>query len=134
MANWIFETYGVQIVQAVLCAIGGGLGYAVWKLYNRYIDTAEKRSVAYTAAAFVEQVWTDIHGPEKLAKALEAAEALLKKKGIAFDKAEMEILIEAAVGAYINSFRKPLNDEASADATRRIESDDSDLAENCLPD
>lgn len=107
MFNGIFETYGVQLMQAVLCAIGGGLGYMAWKLYNRYIDTAEKRSVAYTAAAFVEQVWKDIHGPEKLAKALETAQVLLKKKGIAFDKAEMEILIEAAVGQFNDAFSSP---------------------------
>lgn len=120
MFNWIFETYGVQIVQAVLCAIGGGLGYAVWKLYNRYIDTAEKRSVAHTAAAFVEQVWKDIHGPEKLDKALEAAQVLLKKKGIAFDAAEMMILIEAAVGEYINNFRNPRLRPDTADSVRDV--------------
>lgn len=106
MFNWIFETYGVQLMQAVLCAIGGGLGYMAWKLYNRYIDTAEKRSVAYTAAAFVEQVWRDIHGPDKLSKALEVAQVLLKKKGIVFDSTEMKILIEAAVGQFNDVFNR----------------------------
>lgn len=132
MFNWIFETYGVQIMLAVLCAIAGGLGYVARQLYVRYINTAEKRSVARTAAAFVEQAWKDIHGSEKLVKALETAQMLLKKKGIGFDAAEMKILIEAAVGEYINNFRKPLLNEASADATRRIERDDCDPVENCL--
>lgn len=62
MFNWIFETYGVQIMLAVLCAIAGGLGYVARQLHVRYINTAEKRSVARTAAAFVEQAWKDIHG------------------------------------------------------------------------
>lgn len=120
MFNWIFEPYGVQIMLAVLCAIAGGLGYAARKLYDRYIDTAEKRSVARTAAAFVEQVWTDIHGPEKLTKALETAQVLLKKKGIVFDAAEMKILIEAAVGEYINNFRNPRLRPDTADAVRDV--------------
>lgn len=120
MFNWIFETYGVQIMLAVLCAIAGGLGYVARQLHVRYINTAEKRSVARTAAAFVEQVWKDIHGPEKLDKALEAAQVLLKKKGIAFDAAEMKILIEAAVGEYINNFRNPRLRPDTADAVRDV--------------
>jgi hypothetical protein len=56
----------------------------------------------------VEQVWKDIHGEEKLQRALEAAEILLRKKGIPFDADEMMILIEAAVAEFNGVFHKEL--------------------------
>ncbi|MCI7809715.1 phage holin family protein, partial [bacterium] len=73
------------------------------------------------AAQFVEQVWYTLHGPEKLAKALETAEVLLKKKGIDFDSDEMKILIEAAVSEFNEAFKKPILEKATADAVRRVD-------------
>jgi len=69
----------------------------------------------------VEQTWKTLHGPEKMKEALKTAEALLKKKGIDFDAEEMEVLIEAAVAEFNDVFRKPINDEGTADAVRRID-------------
>ena len=73
------------------------------------------------AVQFVEQVWTTLHGADKLAKALETAATLLKKKGIDFDAEEMQVLIEAAVAEFNEAFKKPLLADSSADAVRRIE-------------
>lgn len=100
MVHYFMSTYAMEILTALLCAGLGCLGYGAKRLYARFVDDETKQAVARVAVAFVEQVWTAIHGPEKLKKALETAEALLKKKGVAFDAAEMEILIEAAVGEF----------------------------------
>lgn len=65
-----------------------------------------------------------IHGADKLSKALEVAEALLKKKGIDFDAEEMQILIEAAVAEFNKTFKStPLTEESTADAARRVVSE-----------
>lgn len=106
MLNYFITNYGTQIIGIILCAIFGCLGYAVKKLCARYINDDTKATVARTAAKFVEQVFTDIHGKYKLHKALETAEALLKKKGIPFDADEMEVLIEAAVAEFNEAFKK----------------------------
>lgn len=117
MLNYFITNYGSLIVGIILCAIFGCLGHAVKKLATRYINDDTKRAIASTAVQFVEQVFTDIHGKDKLHKALETAEALLKKKGIPFDAEEIEVLIEAAVAEFNEAFKKPLLDEGSADAT-----------------
>ena len=49
---------------------------------------------------FAEQVFSDLHGEEKLNKAMEAAALLLKNKRIPFDEKEMRILMEAALQAF----------------------------------
>ena len=121
MFEFFVYTYGPTLVGALLCAIMGSLGFAAKRLYEKRINTEEKKSIARTVASYVQQVWKDIHGPEKMAKALEAAEELLKKKNINFNASEMRIYIEAAVAEFNEAFNQPLTDEASAGATRRVD-------------
>ena len=97
MFEFFVTTYGTQLLGLILCAIFGTLGYVVKQIAKTYLDNETKLSIAANVVRFVEQVWTEIHGAEKLQKALETAESLLKKKGIPFDADEMTVLIEAAV-------------------------------------
>lgn len=121
MLNYFLATYGMQLMTALLCALLGCLGYGVRGLVARYLTDETKLSVARVAVKFVEQVWTTIHGPDKLDKALKTAEALLKKKGIDFDADEMQILIEAAVNEFNRAVVTPLLAEDTADAVRRTD-------------
>ena len=124
MLEYFIYHYGTQIIAAILCAIFGCLGYAIKQLAVKYINDDTKRSIAREAMMFVEQVWKTIHGADKLSKALEVAEALLKKKGIDFDAEEMQILIEAAVAEFNKTFKStPLTEESTADAARRVVSE-----------
>ena len=118
--------YGTEIIGFILAAVFGCLGYAAKKIYKSYIDkqsdrldTETKIDIAYTVVRFVEQVWNTLHGKEKLAKALETAEIMLRKKSIPFDAEEMMVLIEAAVAEFNEAFKAPLLDAATADVTRR---------------
>lgn len=121
MFEYFVYCYGTQILTAILCAIFGCLGYALKRLATKYVNDDTKRTVAKVAVQFVEQVWTTLHGADKLAKALETAAAMLKKKGIDFDAEEMQVLIEAAVAEFNEAFKKPMLADSSADAVRRIE-------------
>lgn len=117
----IITTYGNTVIGLILAVVFGALGIIAKQLAGRFIDTPVKEAVARTAAAFVEQIWKDIHGAEKLQKALETAEILMKKKGVDFDAEEMKILIEAAVAEFNDAFAKPLIMEDTASAVRRVE-------------
>ena len=121
MFDYSVQCYGTQILTAILCAIFGCLGYAIKRLATKYVNDDTKRTIAKVAVQFVEQVWTSLHGADKLAKALETAATLLKKKGIDYDAEEMQVLIEAAVAEFNEAFKEPLLAESSADAVRRIE-------------
>lgn len=127
MFEYFIYCYGNQLLTAVLCAIFGCLGYALKRLYTRYVNDDTKRAIAKVAVQFVEQVWATLHGADKLQKALETAEALLKKKGIDFDAEEMEVLIEAAVAEFNEAFKKPLLADGTADAVRRVEESEAEV-------
>ena len=118
--------YGLEIIGMILAAVFGCLGYAAKQIYKGYIDKQNDRidsdtkvAIARAVVQFVEQAWKTLHGADKLRKALEAAEVLLKKKHIPFDADEMMILIEAAVAEFNNAFKAPLIDGSTAAATYR---------------
>ena len=124
MFDYFVYTYGPTLVLSILCAVFGALGHAAKQLWRSYVNTKEKESVAYTVAAFVEQVWKDIHGHDKLMKALETAKYLLFQKGISYDEKEMMVLIEAAVSEFNDAFHEPLAIPETAESVRKVYDDE----------
>lgn len=133
MFEYFVYCYGREFIGLLLCTIFGCLGFAAKKIYKNYIDkqndridTDMKISIARAVVQFVEQAWKTLHGKDKLEKALEVAETLLRKKGIPFDADEMMVLIEAAVAEFNDAFNKPIDGE-NAKAAYRI----PEAQENC---
>ena len=124
MIDYFIHTYGPTLAITILCAIFGTLGHVAKRIYVNHINDETKRSTAAVVAQFVEQAWKTLHGEEKLNKALETAEVLLKKKGIDFDAEEMKVLIEAAVSEFNDAFYRPIKDSATTEAVRRTYEDD----------
>ena len=120
MFDFFIYTYGPTILLAILTAVFGVLGYGAKRIYINHINDETKRSIAAAVVAFVEQVWKTLHGADKLNKALETAEALLKKKGITFDAEEMKVLIEAAVGEFNDVFHKTQKNDATSGLAQKI--------------
>lgn len=109
--NFLNE-YGIlsMVITAVVGAVGTALGlFAKW-LYNKTIgekikeETKEK--IAAIVVKYVEQVWSDLHGEDKLNKALEAFSEMLAEKGIAISDLEMRVYLEAALAGFNNAFTK----------------------------
>jgi hypothetical protein len=106
-AEFINE-YGVQILYTIITAIAGYIGIAIKNLATKYINDKTKQAVAKTAVQFVEQVYKDLHGEDKLNAALGAASEMLGEKGIHVSDLEMRVLIEAAVSEFNNAFNQPI--------------------------
>lgn len=96
--------YGMQILFTIVTAIAGYVGIVVKNLCTKYLNDKTKQAVAKTAVQFVEQVYKDLHGEEKLATALSAASEMLAEKGIHVSDLEMRVLIEAAVAEFNGAF------------------------------
>lgn len=108
--------YGLQILYTVVMGIAGYVGIVIKNLATKYINDKTKREVAKTAVQFVEQVYKDLHGDEKLNAALSAASEMLAEKGIHVSDLEMRVLLEAAVAEFNKVFNKTGNPEVT-DAT-----------------
>jgi intergrase/recombinase len=98
--------YGMEILAAVITAIAGYIGIVLKSLCTKFINDKTKREVAKDAVKFVEQVYKNLKGEEKLNTALGAASEMLAEKGIIVSELEMRVLIEAAVAEFNNAFKK----------------------------
>lgn len=104
--NVFISEYGPTILYAVLTALAGYLGVIAKQLYTRYINDKTKQAVAKTVVQAVEQIYTDLHGEEKLNKALAAASEMLANKGITVTDLELRMLIEAALAEFNDAFNR----------------------------
>jgi hypothetical protein len=100
------KQYVMQIVLMILLALAGWLGVQVKNLYKKYVTTEVKQAVCRTCVRFVEQVYTDLHGREKLRKAMERATQILATYDIHITEDELEAMLEAAVNELNKSFAK----------------------------
>ena len=69
----ILNQYINQIILMLILALAAWLGAQAKNLYRKYIDNEIKQNVCRTVVRFVEQVYIDLHGPEKLSQAMEKA-------------------------------------------------------------
>lgn len=100
----IINTYGTEILGALLTALAGVLGMALKRLATQYVNTETKQAIARTVVQGVEQVYKDLHGQEKLDKAMEAAAAMLKENGITVTDLELRMLLESALAEFNRVF------------------------------
>lgn len=106
MFTEFINNYGLQLLYMAITAIAGYIGIVIKNLVTKFLNDKTKLTVAKTAVQYVEQVYKDLHGEEKLQQALEAASDMLAEKGINITDLEMRVLIEAAVAEFNNAFDK----------------------------
>ena len=105
--NFLNE-YG--LLSALITGLFSALGVLLKKVYDKTVGERIKDQVKHEVAAlvvkYVEQVYKDLHGEEKLEKALEAAADMLNEKGIIISDLELRVLLEAALAELNNAFQK----------------------------
>lgn len=103
--------YGTQIIYTALTVIFGALAMAAKRLAKKVLDSKEKKQVAREVVMFVEQVYKDSHGEEKLNAALETAKEMLAERGIVFYELEMRVMIESVLGEMNRVFEEDDDDK-----------------------
>lgn len=87
----------MQIIPIVLATIGTFLIGLIKAKYSQYVNTDTKKEIAMLTVRYVEQVFTALHGKDKLEKAKSTFVDMLNEKGIEVSEAEINMLLEAAV-------------------------------------
>lgn len=105
----------VQIIMEVLPKILGIvttslLGYLCSKYAKAFKNDTTRKVIADTVN-YVEQIYTDIHGQEKLESAKQTALNLLSQKGIKISEDELTVIIESTVHEMNNKNIKKLIDD-----------------------
>ena len=95
--------YAPQLMLTILYLVATILAIWAAKYVKPLLQNKVVQVFAENAVDFVEQTFKELHGEEKLNKALEALSLKLARWNIKITAAEMKIMLEAAV--------KKLNDE-----------------------
>lgn len=97
MIEEIVTTYVFPAIASLLAGFCAYIGAKIKKLYEEKVNTEEKKKIVTSTVSYIEQVYKDIHGEEKLDKCKEKAVEWLNEKGLSISDIELDILIEAAV-------------------------------------
>ena len=97
MFEEIITTYLIPALATLLSGVITYLGVRIKAVYEKKINTEEKQKVVETTVKYIEQVFKDLHGKEKLNKCKEKAMEWLNEKGISISEVELDILIESTV-------------------------------------
>lgn len=110
MATEFINQYGVTILYTILTGIFGFVGICIKNLCQKYINDKTKKDVVVTCVKAVEQLYKDLHGPEKYDKAVEGIEEMLAEKGITITDLEIKMLIEASCNEFVKAVKEDTND------------------------
>lgn len=105
----------IQILLPLLATFLTGvftyLGARVKSAYENKVKTETAKTVVNDVVRFVEQVYSDIGGKEKLQKAIEQASTILASKGISLTETEINMLIESAVFGLNDGLKKEVAED-----------------------
>lgn len=96
----VFNQILSYLIPALATFIAGWfavLGNKIKDKYKQVADTKTKQIVVEETVNYVQQLYKELDGNEKLKKAIEQAEIILKEKEIPVSEVELRVLIESAV-------------------------------------
>ena len=124
----------LQILLPILATFLTGLftyiGTRLKKVYEEKVNTETAKAVVEDAVRFVEQVYKDLHGKEKLEKATAQVEEVLQSKGITISEAEINMLIESAVYGLNEGWFNYADNTLDTDKTDNKTITDNQVSEN----
>ena len=127
------QNYAGQIIFATLTAIVGFIGTALKKEYEDSNEDKKKKEIIANVVKSVEQVYKNIHGTDKLKKAMETASKMLAQKGISITELELMVLIESALCEFNDAFNKASWEEGIEEAVNAegesVESEEGEAVE-----
>ena len=100
------QNYAGELIFTALTAIFAFLGTALKKVVEDSNEDKKKKEIITNVVKSVEQVYKNIHGTDKLKKAMETASKMLAQKGISITELELMVLIESALCEFNDAFNK----------------------------
>ena len=106
MEEFMAELTPAIINLAVVCltTVASYIGVKVKALLEEKANTETKKKVVETTCRYVNQLYSDLAGSQKLEKAKETILAQLNEKNIPITELELDVLIESTV----NSFKEAM--------------------------
>lgn len=115
------QNYGGELLLTAITAIFAFLGTALKKIVEDFVKDKEKKDIVKNVVKSVEQMYKNLHGTDKLDKAIENASKMLSQKGIDITDLELMTLIESALCEFNDAFNKASWEEGIEEVTGTTE-------------
>lgn len=110
--NNIINGVLIPLLSTVLLGVAGWLGVKL----KKQLDEKEKSKTTLQVVAIcvqaVEQIYKELHGPDKLQKCIEMVTDMLDARGIEVSATDIRILIESVLAEFNNAFEKDSGSES----------------------
>ena len=97
----------MPILATFLTAVFTYLGNKIKNAYETKLKNETAKTIVDDTVRYVQQVYKDLDGTEKLQKAIEKAQEVLAEKGIILTDVEINMLIESSVFTLKNILLEP---------------------------
>lgn len=116
-------------IASVIAVLFGVLGAKLKSVYDTKIKTDTAKIVVDDVVKFVQQVYKDLDGPEKLQKALTEASTILNEKGISISDTELDMLIESAVYGLKQGITETVIEKLPEETVEEVKVKDGEITE-----
>lgn len=109
MITQLLEKHGADLLYLVITVILGVIGIFINQIranQAKKSKDAAKQNVADRCVKYVEQVYRNLCGEDKLILAMETASEMLQEQKISCTDLELRVLIESALAELNNVFQK----------------------------
>ena len=97
----------LPILATFLTGVFTYLGNKIKNAYETKLKNETAKTIVDDTVRYVQQVYKDLEGAEKLQKAIEKAQEVLAEKGITLTDVEINMLIESSVYTLKNILTQP---------------------------
>ncbi len=90
----------INAAVVVFTTVASYVGMKIKNIYKEKVDTETKKKVVETTCRYINQLYNDLDGSQKLEKAKENIVDQLNEKGISITELELDVLIESTINSF----------------------------------
>lgn len=90
----------INAAVVVFTTVASYVGMKIKNIYKEKVDTETKKKVVETTCRYINQLYNNLDGSQKLEKAKENIVDQLNEKGISITELELDVLIESTINSF----------------------------------
>lgn len=91
------KEYGLEIIHSILMGVLSYIALDIKKVYKKYIQDKTKKEVVDRVCNYVDEIYPNSTGEDKLNIAIENAREILNEKGITISDLELKVLLHNSI-------------------------------------
>ena len=92
-----YKDYGIEIIHSIVMGVFSYIALDIKKIYKSHIQDKTKKEVIDKVCIYVDELYPNLNGEDKLKKVMSNAKEMLKEKKITISDLELQILLHNSI-------------------------------------